>query len=379
MVSIASLVGSPTTELSPVYHGAMTRIQVQSAHGDYTTVVEPGSLHRMSEIIEGEGLAFPRSIVTDTTVGGLYGRDAGEKIGVKILELAGGETHKNWATVEEICRHWLGAGLDRGALSVAIGGGITTDTVGFAAAAYLRGIAWVAVPTTLLGMVDAAVGGKTGVNLPEGKNLVGAFWPPSLVIADINTLSTLPARELRAGLAEVVKAAWISDQALLDILPDATEICFDTLPADAWGTLVARSVAIKAEVVNSDEREAGRRKTLNLGHTMGHALESATRYERFIHGEAVAWGLEAAAILGRRHGLLSTDGEARLRAATQRLGERPGIADLDPNEVCSYIAVDKKRDADGVAWVLPTDDGVILNQRVETAEAVEVLRELQRG
>ncbi len=138
-------------------------------------------------------------------------------------------------------------------------------------------------------------------------------------------------------------------------------------------------MAIKAEIVAADEREAGRRKALNLGHTIGHALEAATRYERFLHGEAVAWGLEAAAILGRRHGLLSTDGEEALREATRRLGERPRISDLDAETVCSYIAVDKKRDADGVAWVLPTDDGVILDQRVETAEAVEVLRELQRG
>jgi len=357
----------------------MTRIQVRSAHGDYVTEVGPGGLDRMCEVLDGEGLILPRSIVTDTTVGPFHGQKLAEALGLELLELPGGETHKNWTTVEEIYRHWLGMGLDRGGSAIAIGGGIVTDTVGFAAAAYLRGIAWVAAPTTLLGMVDAAVGGKTGVNLPEGKNLIGSFWPPCLVIADTSTLSTLPERELRAGLAEVVKAAWINDHSLFELLPVATEINYDSLQPHEWETLVARSVAIKAEIVNADEREAGRRKALNLGHTVGHALEAATRYERFLHGEAVAWGLEAAAILGRRRGLLSAEGESSLRTAVNRLGSRPGIADLDADAVCSYIAVDKKRDADGIAWVLPTDDGVVLDQRVETAEAVEVLRELQKS
>jgi 3-dehydroquinate synthase len=356
----------------------MARLDLKSAHGDYTAVVGPGSLGRLDKVLEREQLSPPRSIVTDTTVGPLHGRKPAASLGRQILEIAGGESHKNWATIEKICRHWLGLGLDRSNLAMAIGGGIVTDTVGFAAASYLRGIAWIAAPTTLLGMVDAAVGGKTGVNLPEGKNLVGSFWPPCLVIADTATLGTLPGRELRAGLAEVVKSAWISDHELLALLPETMEISYDSLPPHEWEALVARSVAVKAEIVNADEREAGLRKTLNLGHTMGHALEAATRYERLLHGEAVAWGLEAAAILGRRRGLLSADGEGALRAAVDGLGDRPSITDLDAEEVCSFIAVDKKRDADGIAWVLPTDDGVVLDQRVETAEAVEVLRELQR-
>ncbi len=365
--------------LHPMYHEAMARLELKSAHGDYTAVVEPGSLDRMAEVFEQERLTPPRSIVTDTTVGPLHGRGPAEGLGLQPLEIPGGETHKNWAAIEEILSHWLEIGLDRSGSVLAIGGGIVTDTVGFAAATYLRGVAWVAAPTTLLGMVDAAVGGKTGVNLPQGKNLVGSFWPPKLVIADTATLATLPARELRAGLAEVVKAAWIGDHELLELLPEAAEVGYGSLRPHEWENLVARSVAVKAEIVNADEREAGLRKALNLGHTMGHALEAATRYERLLHGEAVAWGLEAAAILGRRRGLLSGEGERALRAAVNGLGSRPGIADLDAEAVCRYIAVDKKRDADGVAWVLPGDGGVVLDQRVETAEAVAVLRELQRG
>ena len=355
------------------------KLEIRSASDDYTTIVGAGVLDRLVNWLEEAKLAIPHTVVSDTTVGPLYGRAVAATLGLELMELPGGETNKNWSTVEATCRRWLADGVDRSGSALAIGGGILTDTVGFAAATYLRGIAWVAAPTTLLGMVDASVGGKTGVNLPEGKNLVGAFWPPRLVIADTGTLSTLPARELRAGLAEVVKAAWISDRALLDLVPDEVELGYDSMPPPAWETLVARSVAIKAEVVAADERETGRRKALNLGHTLGHALEAATRYERFLHGEAVAWGLEAAAILGRRHELLSADGEKELRTVAKKLGERPGIADLDAEAVCSYIAVDKKRDADGVAWVLPTDDGVALDQRVETAEAVEVLEELQRG
>jgi 3-dehydroquinate synthase len=357
----------------------MVRLELKSAHGDYTTVVGPGSLGRIAEVFKQEGLVLPRSIVTDTTVGPLHGRRPAEALALRMFEIPGGETHKNWTTIDGILSHWLALGLDRGGSVIAIGGGIVTDTVGFAAATYLRGISWVAAPTTLLGMVDAAVGGKTGVNLPQGKNLIGSFWPPRLVVADTATLATLAARELRAGLAEVVKAAWISDHDLLGLLPETAEIGYDSLEPREWENLVARSVAIKAEIVNADERESGLRKVLNLGHTMGHALEAATRYERLLHGEAVAWGLEAAAIIGRRHGLLSVEGERALRAAVAGLGRKPDIADLDAETVCGFIAVDKKRDAEGIAWVLPTDDGVVLDQRVETSEAVAVLKQLQRG
>ena len=259
----------------------------------------------------------------------------------------------------------------------AVGGGVVTDTVGFAAAVFLRGVSWIAVPTTLLAMVDASVGGKTGVNLDQGKNLVGAFWPPRLVVVDVTTLATLPSRELQAGMAEVVKTAWIGDHDLLASTPRAVT-SFDALTAEGWQDLVMRCLAVKARVVSNDEREAGSRAALNLGHTIGHALEAATGYRRFLHGEAVAWGLLAAARLARRRDVLSAEGETRMCAAVRAIGDLPDITDIDPESLRSHIGRDKKRDSEGVAWVLPSDRGVVLNQRIATDEAIEVFRSLQQ-
>lgn len=357
----------------------MVRIEVSSARGVYPAIIGAGLLDDLAGVLDREGLDVPRSVVTDTTVAPLYGDTVAAALGLESLALPGGEPNKRWHAVETTCRRWLDDGLDRHAFVLALGGGVVTDTVGFAAAVFLRGVRWIAAPTTLLGMVDAAVGGKTGFNLVEGKNLIGAFWPPRAVVADVATLATLAPRELSAGLAEVVKAAWIGDRDLLGLLPPADDIHRQAITAETWERIVAGAVAVKAEIVAADEHEAGRRKALNLGHTLGHALEAATAYNRFLHGEAVAWGLEAAAILGRRHGVLSSDGEAELRDAARGLGRRPGIDDLDPERVCSFIAADKKRSDRGVGWVLPTDTGVVIDQLVDHTEVVEVFRELQRG
>jgi 3-dehydroquinate synthase len=232
----------------------------------------------------------------------------------------------------------------------------------------------VAVPTTLLAMVDASVGGKTGVNLIQGKNLVGAFWPPRLVVIDVETLSTLPERELRAGMAEAIKTAWIGDHELLTMVAPK----LDELTSSQWQELVMRCVAVKGRVVNEDERETGRRAALNLGHTLGHALEAATGYTHFLHGEAIAWGMLAAARLGRRHELLSREGEEAIVAAVAALGPLPSLADIDEEAVRAHIGRDKKRRDRGIAWVLPTDDGIVLDQNVAGEEALEVLRELKK-
>ena len=352
----------------------MQRLKVESERGAYNVVAEAGAVSRLAELVEEEGLNKPRTVVSDTTVGPLWGRPAAASLDTPLIELADGEEYKRWPTVEGLLEQWLEAGLHRGDTVAAVGGGVLTDTVGFGAAIYLRGIDWVAVPTTLLAMVDASVGGKTGVNLEQGKNLVGAFWPPRLVVIDVETLSTLPERELRAGMAEVIKTAWIGDHDLLKLIPSD----IDALSSGKWQELVMRCVAVKARVVSEDEREAGARAALNLGHTLGHALEAATGYTRFLHGEAVAWGLLAAAMLGRRHGLLSKEGEVAITTAITSIGPLPSLANIDPAVVGSRIGHDKKKTDDGIGWVLPTDNGIALDQRVGIDEALEVFRDLKK-
>ena len=352
----------------------MQRLTVESRYGDYSIVARPGAVKDFREVLLDEGIDVPRSVVTNTTVAPLWATAVAKSMSVPLIELADGEAEKRWPTVENLLGRWLEGRLTRGDSAAAIGGGVLTDTVGFAAAVYLRGISWIAVPTTLLAMVDASVGGKTGVNLEQGKNLVGAFWPPRLVVIDVETLSTLPERELRAGMAEIIKTAWIGDHDLLAMIPSD----FDKVPNERWQELVLRCIAVKARVVTEDEREAGNRAALNLGHTLGHALEAATGYRRFLHGEAVAWGLLAAARLGRRHDLLSSDGEEAITAAIATLGPIPSLADIEPETVRSHIGHDKKKSDHGIGWVLPTNKGVALNQRVSAEEVLEVFADLKK-
>lgn len=346
-----------------------------SERGVYRVLVGDTLLPRLSGHLEALGLPRLRFVVSNTTVGPLYGRAVAAALGAEApLELPDGESFKRWPQVEAVCGSWLEAGVHRGEVVAAVGGGVVTDLVGFAAAVYQRGVGWVAVPTTLLAMVDAAVGGKTGVNLEQGKNLVGAFWPPRAVVADVGCLGTLPRRELGAGLAEVVKAAWIGDHALLDVLDGVGERG-DAL-AGRWEEVVARAVAVKVKLVAADERESGPRRALNLGHSLGHALEAATGYRHFLHGEAVAWGLRAVARLARRRDLLSSEGASRLDRAALRVGPLPGLGAVVVERVLEHLGHDKKRDQRGVGWVLPTDTGVVLDQQVEPAELRVVLAEL---
>ena len=217
------------------------------------------------------------------------------------------ESAKRIATVEGIARELVRAGADRRAVIVAVGGGVVGDVAGFAAATYLRGVRLVHIPTTLVAQVDSAIGGKTGVDLPEGKNLVGAFYPPRLVIADPATLATLPHREFRAGLYEVIKYGVIADAKLFDFLERRMDAILRRDPR-ALGWIISRSAAIKARVVSEDEREGGLRQILNFGHTLGHALETATGYKRFLHGEAVGWGMLGATLLAVGTGRLARVG-----------------------------------------------------------------------
>jgi 3-dehydroquinate synthase len=251
------------------------------------------------------------------------------------------ESTKNLRTVEILSRSLVKSRADRKSVLVAIGGGVVGDVAGFVAATYLRGIVLVHVPTTLVAQVDSSIGGKTGVNLPEGKNLVGAFYPPRLVLTDPELLRTLPDREFRGGLAEVIKHGIIADAQMFAYLEKNMAKILRRDRA-ALGFLIPRNVKIKAKVVSRDERESGLREILNFGHTFAHALESATKYRRYQHGEAVAWGMIAAAFLGHELGLTPAADVSRIVALIRSLGRLPAWPDVPPAALVSAMHSDKK-------------------------------------
>jgi 3-dehydroquinate synthase len=278
---------------------------------------------------------------------------------VKRYDLPGGEACKTLAEIEKTTQWLAEQGYDRRGAVIGIGGGAATDHAGFAAAVYLRGVRFALVPTTLLAMVDASVGGKTAVDLPAGKNLVGAFHQPSSVVADLGFLETLPPRELRAGLAEVVKCGFIADPALLALcesLPPGATASAASLPSGAAAEMVARAVRVKAEVVAEDETESGRRAILNFGHTVGHALEAASNYG-LLHGEAVGLGMIAALELGEARGVGSPALTARARAVLTHLGLPTDLRPRLNAEVLSRVTVDKKRRGGAIRFVFCTAAG----------------------
>jgi len=324
------------------------------------TVALPGArTDRSYEVLVGRGVigdlrrCLPDGVrrVAVVTQGGLLGPDGAlgwdlagllDDLDVVTHEIGVGEGAKSLATIERLVRGFAEQGLTRRDVVVGVGGGMVTDVAGFAAATWHRGVPVVHVSTTLLGMVDAAIGGKTGVNLPEGKNLVGAFWQPSAVVCDLDALDTLPPREMRCGLGEMAKYHFLTGDDLLAMeLPER----------------IARCVQIKADVVASDEREGGRRALLNYGHTLAHAVEIATDH-RVAHGEAVAIGLVFAAELARDLGRIGDDRVAdhrRIVAGEYDLAVRPPPG-VDPDELLTLMARDKKA-LDGLTFVLDGHDG----------------------
>jgi 3-dehydroquinate synthase len=269
-----------------------------------------------------------------------------------------GEPSKALRTVEAVCRQLVRAGADRGAVLVALGGGVVGDVAGFVAASYLRGVRLVHVPTTLVALVDSAIGGKTGVNLPEGKNLVGAFYQPALVIADPVVLKTLPPRQYRSGLYEVVKYGVIGDRHLFEFLEQRMDqiLAGDRAALD-W--ILPRCISAKADVVARDEREGGRREILNFGHTVGHALESLTRYRRFLHGEAVGWGMIAAARLAAERRMLERSEARRIEALVRRIGPLPGFPAFPAARWIVALRVDKKSRGGKLRFILPRRIGAV--------------------
>ena len=261
------------------------------------------------------------------------------------------EESKSISTVERVCRELVRAGADRRALLVAAGGGVVGDVAGFVAASYLRGVGLVHIPTTVVAQVDSAIGGKTGVNLPDGKNLVGAFYSPRLVLADPVTLKTLPPREFRSGLYEVIKYGVIVDKRLFTYLESSIEALANRDP-EALDFVIPRCIQSKARVVSRDERESGLREILNFGHTFAHAFETATRYRKYLHGEAVGWGMIAASRLAGRMGLLAEENAVRIERLVRRVGPLPALPATKPSRLVEIMHSDKKTRGGKLRFVL---------------------------
>jgi 3-dehydroquinate synthase len=321
------------------------RIEVRASAGRYAVLCGTGILRSAATQIANLVPSSNMYIVSSPKVWRAVGKEVRRAFGPKnprqVHLINDAESAKNLRTVESLCRALIQSGADRKSLLLAVGGGVIGDVAGFVAASYLRGVALVHVPTTIVAQVDSSIGGKTGVNLPEGKNLVGAFYPPRLVVCDTEALRTLPEREFRSGLAEIIKHAVIADAAMFRFLEKNMEK-IERHNRAALQYLIPRNVAIKAQVVGRDERESGLREILNFGHTFAHALESVTHYKRYRHGEAVAWGMMAAALLGYEIGVTRADDVSRIVSLVRRMGPLPPWPRVPANALINAMRSDKK-------------------------------------
>ena len=369
------------TTITPLHH-----IPVALERNPYEVVIGNGGLARLGQQMLDAGVQAGRRVlvVSNPDVASPYGdaclnslREAG--FSVELLVIEAGEHQKTPATVAEIHDAAYNAKLERSSLMVALGGGVVGDMTGFAAATWLRGIQVVQVPTTLLAMVDASIGGKTGVNHPRGKNLIGAFHQPRLVLIDPSTLNTLPEREFRAGMAEVIKYGILGDTALLEEL----EACPDPstpagLGAERLNSILQRSAAAKARVVAADEKEGGLRAILNYGHTFGHVVETLCGYGTWLHGEAVAIGMVAVGELAVLRGSWSRDDAERQRRLIESAGLPTAWPDLSADAVLNSLQGDKKVRDGRLRFVMPTGIGSVeIRDDVSHEEILSCLERLK--
>jgi 3-dehydroquinate synthase len=331
----------------------MPRYTVAAPGRAYDAVIERGLLARAGEFVpERAGIVFvvTTAEVWDLHAGALLAGLANRR--VEVLFFPGGEERKRLSEVETLAERMVELGGDRTSVVLAFGGGIVTDMGGFLASAFMRGIPVVQVPTTLLAQVDAAVGGKTGVNLRSGKNLFGAFHQPLAVLIDPDVLKTLPEREFRAGLYEIIKAGIIAESALFELFEREKDAVLDQNPT-VVENIISVAVKIKAEVVTADEREGDLRRILNFGHTIGHALEAETAYSRFLHGEAVAFGMRAATWLAVDCAGLDPNEADRIVRLIESYGPIPALDGIEPDRLLARLRSDKKTVQGKVHFVLP--------------------------
>ncbi len=361
----------------------MHRIELDT----YSVAITSGSLGFVGHAAREVAPAHRYIVISDTTVARQYANTVLAGFGddrVEVLTIPPGEkfkTRDSWTTITD----WmLQAGCGRDTTIIALGGGVVGDLAGFVAATFMRGVPYIQVPTTLLAMIDASIGGKTAVDTPAGKNLVGAFHPPAAVLVDTDTLVTLPPDELRSGFAEALKHGVIADAAYFDRLA-ARALTLVQAPRDpAFASVVARSVAIKAEIVKSDPFEAGPRKTLNFGHTLGHAIEAATDYT-FLHGECVAMGMVLESLLAERIGVAEPGTVHRIREAVMSAGLPSAMpAGVDPNRIVELTRGDKKARGGIAEYALPSRVGAMATSGeqftipVEEAIVLEMLWDAAR-
>jgi len=368
-----------TTQLDPAQAAwevqiILGRFRVGMVNPPYEVCIQPGGLDTLGQELSERDIHGPVALVTDSNTAPLYAARVAaslESAGLsnQLVVIPAGESNKTISSAQKLWENFLDAGLERGSTVIALGGGVVGDLTGFAAATYMRGIQWVNVPTTLLAMVDSSLGGKTGVDIPRGKNLIGAFHPPSFVLADPQVLATLPEAEFRSGLAEVIKHAIIADPGLLEKcaafkFPGEDHITSAQASPSGWGgreisELVSRAMAVKISIIETDPYEQGVRAALNLGHTVGHALELVSGY-RLRHGEAVAIGMVVEARLAERLGL--AEGGLSLHIATVLAETGLPVAipgDLDRAAIRRAIGVDKKKAQGRVRFALPTRIGQV--------------------
>jgi 3-dehydroquinate synthase len=322
------------------------RIHVTAPGGDYDILIESGILKNLTAYAGAWGKSI---IVTNTTIAPLHGESLAASLPkAKLAVVPDGEQYKTLETIAQLYADFIAAGLDRGSTVIALGGGVVGDMAGFAAATYMRGVRFVQIPTTLLSMVDSSVGGKVGVDLPQGKNLVGSFKQPDMVLIDPDILKTLPAREWRCGMAEVIKHGFLADELILDMV--AKNPSLNPSPFHGEGLenktknaaeLIRRAVQVKVDVVQRDPFEKGERAHLNLGHTFGHAVEQATHYQ-WPHGEAVGLGLLAAARLSSALNLCDSTIPERMEDILAHIGLPRRLNGIDPKAIYAAMATDKK-------------------------------------
>lgn len=377
-------------ELPPVEAGPHSAASLRASSGAVAVVasqsgacpifVQQNALLGLGRRMSNLRLSGKAFLITDITVQSIYGPDVEQSLSkagfeVESFAIQPGEPSKTLETAAAIYEWMAERRAERGSVVVALGGGVVGDLAGFVAATYARGVPFVQAPTTLLAMVDASIGGKVAVNLPQGKNMVGAFYQPKLVVADVATLKTVPKRVVTEGWAEAIKHALVLDAQLLDDLEQKADALLVVEPK-VTASLVGRSAAIKAAVVSQDERETGIRTLLNYGHTVGHAIEATTGYEGYLHGEAVAIGMMAAARISQRMGLIDESAVERQRSALERFGLPTRASGVDIAAIRDAMSLDKKVRNKSIRWVLLDDIGrAVVRDDVPEFIVIEALEE----